>query len=53
MRRGNIGRECNLIPAVLLSVVLYLLEIQVHSLFQSYKSYYVVKDCIDKKLVMR
>lgn len=43
-------RECNLIPAVLLSVVLYLLEIQVHSLFQSYKSYYVVKDCIDKNL---
>ena len=41
-------RECNLIPAVLLSVVLYLLEIQVHSLFQSYKSCYVVKDCTDK-----
>ena len=46
----NIGRECNLIPVVLLSVVLYQLKIQVHSLFQSYKLYYVVKDCIDKNL---
>ena len=43
-------RECNLIPVVLLSVVLYQLKIQVHSLFQSYKLYYVVKDCIDKNL---
>ena len=46
----NIGRECNLIPVVLLSVVLYQLKTQVHSLFQSYKLYYVVKDCIDKNL---
>ena len=41
----DIGRD---VISSLLSVVLYQLKIQVHSLFQSYKLYYVVKDCIDK-----